>query len=117
MKRLLIATLLGLVAGFICYSFAASGGGDLSLYVILNIIFARMLIGFGIGISRFKMKHWAIHGLVMGLIFSIPFGFGAMLADNPDFSPWAMFFSSVIMGGIYGILIELITTVIFKAKQ
>jgi hypothetical protein len=117
MKRLIISTLWGFIAGFVCYSFAASGGGELSLYLILNIIFARALIGFGIGISKLKMGHWAIHGLVMGLIFSIPFAFGAMLGDNPDFTPWSMFMASVVMGGIYGLLIELITTLVFKAKQ
>ena len=117
MKRLIIATVLGLIAGFVCYGFASSGGGDLGLYLTLNIIFARMLIGFGIGISRFKMGHWAIHGLIIGLIFSLPFGFGSMMGDNPDFTPWSMFTASVVMGGIYGVIIELITTLVFKAKQ
>lgn len=117
MKRLLIATILGVVAGFVCLGFMSSGGNEIGLYLALNVLFARALIGFGIGISRFKMKHWAIHGLVMGLIFSLPFGFGAMLGDNPDFTPWSMFTASVVMGGIYGVVIELITTLLFKAKQ
>ena len=117
MKRLIISTILGLIAGLVCYTFASSGSGEVGLYLTLNIIFARMLIGFGIGISRIKMGHWAIHGLVMGLIFSLPFGFGAMMGDNPDFTPWSMFLSSVVMGGIYGVVIELITTLVFKARQ
>ena len=116
-KRLIIATILGLVAGFICYSLASSGGNEVGLYLALNILFGRTIIGFGIGISRFPMKHWAIHGLVMGLIFSVPFAFGSMMGDNPDFTPWSMFLASLIMGGIYGLVIEFITSVVFRAKQ
>lgn len=117
MKRLIIATLLGLVFGGVCYGFASSGDYEISSVLAANIILGRTLIGFAIGISRFKMKHWAIHGIVMGLIFSIPAGFGAMLAENPEFSATMMFTSTVVMGMIYGFLIELITSLVFKAKQ
>ena len=118
MKRLLIATLLGIVFGFVCYGMASSGGNSISTVLALNIILGRMLIGFGIGISRFKMKHWSLHGLIMGFVFSLPMGFGALLApENPEFSKEMMFISTIVMGMIYGFLIELITSVIFKAKQ
>ncbi len=64
------------------------------------------------------MSHWAIHGVVMGFIFSIPAAFGAMMgAENPEFSPLMIAISTVEMGIIYGFLIELITTVFFKAKM
>jgi len=117
-KRLIIATLLGSVFGFVCFGFASSGQNECSLYLALSIILGRTLIGFGIGISRFSFKHWTLHGLIMGLIFSIPAAFGAMLApDNPEFSHSMMFISTIVMGMIYGFLIELITTVVFKAKQ
>ncbi len=116
-KRLVIATLLGVVFGFVCYGMASSGGYGSTL-LAANIILSRTLIGFGIGISRFSFKHWAIHGVVMGLIFSLPAGFGAMLGpENPEFSHTMMFVSTVVMGMIYGFLIELITSVLFKAKQ
>ena len=116
MKRLVIATLLGLVFGGVCFGLASSGGQEIPAVLAANIILGRTLIGFAIGISRFSMKHWAIHGSVMGLIFSIPAGFGAMVTVNPDFTPTMMFMSTVIMGIIYGFLIELITSVVFKAK-
>ena len=117
-KRLIIATLLGLVSGFVCYGMASSGGNEITTLLAINIIVGRMLIGFGIGISRFQMKHWAIHGLVMGLIFSIPAGLGAMLGpENPEFNHAMMFTSTIVMGIIYGFLIELFTTVVFKARQ
>lgn len=117
-KRLIISTLLGLAMGFVCYGFASSDGNAIPLILALNIILGRMLIGVAIGISRFKIVHWSLHGLVMGLIFSLPAGFGAMLApENPEFPPVMMFTATVVMGMIYGVLIELITTVLFKARQ
>jgi len=117
-KRLIIAAVLGLLFGFVCYGMASSGENEISTILAINIIGGRMLIGFAIGISRFNMKHWAIHGLVMGLIFSLPAGFGAMLGpENPEFNHSMLLISTVVMGMIYGFLIELITTVVLKAKQ
>ena len=117
-KRLIIATMLGLVFGFVCYGFASSGQNEISTLLAINIILGRTLIGFGIGISRFSMKHWTLHGVIMGFIFSLPAGFGAMLGpENPEFSHTMLFISTIVMGMIYGFLIELITSVLFKAKQ
>jgi membrane protein DedA with SNARE-associated domain len=117
MKRIVIATLLGLVFGFVCFGFACSSG-KLALPVTLQIIASRTLIGFAIGISSLKPGHWTIHGIVMGLLFSLPLAFSGLMApENPDFSQSMMFISTVIMGIIYGFLIELFTSVVFKAKQ
>jgi len=78
-KRLLLSSILGLAFGFVCYGFASSGGNEISTILALNIILGRMLIGVAIGISRFSCRHWSVHGLIMGLVFSLPAGFGAML--------------------------------------
>jgi hypothetical protein len=117
-KRLIISTLLGLVFGFVCYGFASSGPNTISTMLALNIITGRTLIGIAIGISYFSCKHWSLHGMVMGLIFSIPGAFGAMLGpENPQFTHALLFVSTIVMGIIYGFLIELITSVLFRAKQ
>jgi hypothetical protein len=117
-KRLVVATLLGVVFGFVCFGMASSGPNEISQILAINIILGRTLIGFGIGISRFPFKHWSLHGIIMGLIFSLPAGFGAMLApENPDFNHSMMFVATVVMGMVYGFLIELFTTLVFKAKQ
>jgi len=117
-KRLIISTLLGVVFGFVCYGFASSGQNEISTLLALNIILGRTLIGVAIGISRFTLKHWSLHGIIMGLVFSIPAGFGAMLGpENPEFSHTMMLVSTIVMGMIYGFLIELLTSVVFKAKQ
>lgn len=115
MKRFIIATILGLVFGFVCYGFASSGNEPLPLALALSIILSRMLIGFAIGVNRFKMKHWSIRGLVFGFVFSLPGGFSAMSGpENPEFSHQLMLISTIAMGMIYGFFTELITTVVFK---
>jgi hypothetical protein len=115
-KRLITATISGLLFGLVCFSFASSGTEKLAWPIIMQIISSRTLIGLAIGISRFPMKHWSIHGLVMGFLFSLPLAFSGLMAQNPDFSHSAMFISTVVMGMIYGFLIEVITSVLLKAK-
>lgn len=118
MKRLTIATLCGLLFGLVCYGFASSGGNEVGTWLALTIISGRLLLGFGIGISRIPMKNWAIHGIVMGIIFSIPAALGTMMSpETPGFDPQMIAISTIVMGMIYGFLIELITTVFFKAKM
>ena len=117
-KRLIIATLLGVVFGFVCYGFASGGENEIPTILAVNIILGRTLIGVAIGISRFSLKHWSLHGTIMGLIFGLPAAFGAMLGpENPEFSHTMLFVLTIVMGIVYGFLIELITSVLFKAKQ
>lgn len=117
MKRLVVSTLSGLLFGLVCF-FMASCSGDLPLAVSLQIILSRTLIGFAIGISSLKLGHWAVHGIVMGLIFSLPLAFsGLMASENPEFTKEMIFASTLVMGIIYGFLIELITSILFKTKQ
>ncbi len=117
-KRLIVSTLFGLIFGFVCFGFASSGPGDLPLELALNIIISRTLIGFAIGISNLKCRHWAMHGILMGILFSIPAGLGAMMSPDPgEFTPCMLMVSTIVMGAIYGLLIELFTSLVFKLKQ
>ena len=73
-KRVLIATLCGLLFGFICMGLASSNpesAGSLSASIKLNIILSRTLMGFMIGISALRLNWW-LHGIVLGFISSIP---------------------------------------------
>ena len=116
-KRLIIATLSGVLFGFVCYGLASSGPGELACPVAIQIIASRTLIGFAIGISCLSLGHWSIHGLVMGMIFSIPLAFSGLMApESPEFSKTGMFIWTIVLGMIYGLLIEVITSLIFKAK-
>ena len=118
MKRVVVATLAGAVCGLVCVGLASSGPGKLPWPVILQLIASRTLIGFAIGISTLRLGHWTIHGLVMGMLFSLPLAFSGLMApDNLEFSKTAMWIWTVVLGMVYGLLIELITSVFFKARQ
>ncbi|NUO79080.1 hypothetical protein HUU05_03310 [candidate division KSB1 bacterium] len=117
-KRFLVATLGGIACGFICFGLAASSPGELPWPVAIQIIVSRSLIGFGIGISTLSMRHWSINGLSMGALFSLPLAFSGLMApDNPEFSKTGMFAITILLGIIYGFLIEFVTSILFKARM
>lgn len=113
-KRIYIASLTGVLAGVIC-CLLLNSGEPLPLKVLANIFAGRVLIGFVIGISGLKMI-WELHGILMGLIVSIPTAFGAMMGANALFGKWELFVLILIMGAVYGFMIELVTSILFKAK-
>lgn len=116
-KRVTVATLSGVLFGFVCYGLASMGSGELAWPVAVQLIASRTLIGFAIGISCLTVVHWSVHGLLMGVIFSIPLAFSGLMApEHPDYSATEMFIWTIILGMIYGLLIEVITSAIFKAK-
>ena len=111
-RRISIATFLGLLCGVVCMALASSNS-PFPLAIKMQIIANRALIGFAIGISALKMKWW-IHGLLMGLLFSLPLGFSSMMAMG--LTPTLLFLMTVLLGMLYGLIIELFTTVVFKAE-
>jgi len=116
-KRFLIAALGGVVCGFICLGLASSAPGAVPGPVVAQILSERTLIGVAIGISSLAMLHWALHGLLIGLVFSLPLAFSGLMAPaSPDYSRLGMFLGTIALGMIYGVLIELVTTVAFKAR-
>ena len=117
-RRILVASLAGVLFGFVCFAFAWHGSqGALPWPAAVQIITSRTLIGLAIGISSLRLGHWSIHGLVMGALFSVPLAFSGLMApDNPDFPKSSMFAFTILLGMIYGLLIELITSVLFKAR-
>jgi hypothetical protein len=109
-KRILIATLTGLACGFICMAMASSDPSQpVSLGIKLSILTGRTLMGFVIGISALKMNWWG-HGILMGFITSIPMAV-------PLIEQFGLLVATIVMGMIYGFLIELVTSIFFKAKQ
>jgi len=115
-KRLIVATLAGLFFGLVCFALASQSPGGLPAPIAWQIIASRTLIGFALGISCFKMHHWAIRGIIIGGLFSLPMAFSGLMAEVPGFSPASMFSWTVGLGMVYGALIELITSVMFKAR-
>jgi len=110
-KRVIIATVCGFVFGLVCMGLASSSPDpnyQLTAAIKLNIVLSRTLLGFTIGISAIRCVWW-LHGILIGIIASIPMGLAIM--DRPMIAV-----SSVVMGIIYGVLTELVTTILFKAQ-
>jgi hypothetical protein len=112
-KRVSVAAFLGVLCGVICMALA-SYNAPLPWPIKMQIITNRALMGVAIGVSALKMKWW-VHGLLMGLLFSLPLGFSSMMAMG--LTPTLLFTVTVILGMVYGLIIELFTTVVFKAES
>ena len=111
-KRVVSTTIWGIIFGFISWGLIGISG-KVSLFGAIAIILWWSLLGFTVGISAWKIKWW-LHGILLGLFFSIPAGF---------FCLWSKldvgmgFVLPIILGIVFGLLIELLTTVVFKAEM
>ena len=108
--RVLIATIMGLLTGLFCAWGTMSSKPELGWAIIASIVASRTIAGFAIGISRWKMPWW-LHGPVIGAIFGIPVSLSALGGGWFGFT--ALFGASIV----YGFIIELVTSLIFRAKQ
>ena len=110
MKRIVIATLFGLLAGGICSSLMFSSGYLKFTVVALGwILLNRTVMGFAIGASALKL-HWAWNGIVVGLIVGEIFSYYLFMQVG-----WIALAFSPIGNALFGFLIELFTTKVFKA--
>jgi len=110
-KRLLICTIGGIIAGLICSAGGLLSGNisEFSFFAIAPTFFNRLMLGFFIGISTLKLN-FLFHGIVIGLLVSLITSLPFLEGNVKGF----MFFT--IAGIIYGLLIELFATKVFKAK-
>lgn len=110
MKRIIIAILFGLVAGCIC-----AGGGlaagifKLTAVNVVWVLLNRGVMGFAIGISDLKL-HWAWNGILLGLVVGSIFSYALFMDVGPKLLPFMNFF----VNGLFGLMIEFFTTVVFK---
>jgi len=103
-KRVVVATLLGLLAGIVCYFGGLSAGVSYTTEMMLSTILDRTLIGFVIGISAIEMNY-LLHGALIGALITWPISvYGGMYGFN----------ILMAFGIAYGILIEFITTNLLK---
>jgi len=115
-RRTLLATAWGLVFGLLNCLVAFAAPKPFPRSAIATIILARGISGFFIGISALKM-HWWSHGLLLGFIVSLPAATAARLMVSLHFglSPNALSGLVLLLGLAIGFLIELLTSVVFKA--
>ena len=104
-KRVIVCTLLGGVAGVVCWLGSYLAGSvpvALTAGVVLAIVFNRAFIGFAIGISGWRIP-WPLHGVAVGLVGSLPVAIYPLFA--PDGLPGFLMYE--LAGGVWGFLIEL----------
>jgi hypothetical protein len=107
-KRILIATVFGFITGFLCYLGGRYGLKiEISISNLFMILLHRGLLGFVIGISVLRM-HWALHGILLGLIVGLPSVPGIILGEGG--------LAYFVMGPVWGLIIELCTSVVFRAE-
>ncbi len=107
-KRLGLTTLLGVVAGILCWTGGVKSGivftGGMAAGTILN----RAYIGFVIGVSALPWNY-LVHGAVIGILGSLP-----LAAFSPNVRGFVML---TLFGALWGLLIELIATKLLKAPM
>ncbi len=110
MKRIVIATFFGLLMGVLCATGAFYAGLlKFSPVVLVWILLNRTVMGFAIGVSRLKV-HWALNGAVMGVVVGSIFSYYLFMTLGLGLVPPL----NLMVNGIFGLLIELFTTKLFK---
>jgi hypothetical protein len=110
-KRLIFCTIGGLLAAVICSIGGYFSGNitEFSYSAIAGVFFNRIMLGFSIGVSRLKI-HYLSHGMLLGFLVSCITSI-SFLGDN--FRGFVFFTGA---GILYGLLIELFVTKVFKAE-
>ena len=110
MKRIIVATLFGLVAGALCATGAFYGHLlKFSAVSLAWILLNRAVMGFVIGASGLKL-HWAWNGIIMGVAVGSTFSYFLFMSLGPGVLPPVNFF----VNGLFGLMIEFFTTVVFR---
>jgi hypothetical protein len=111
--RIIAATVLGAVAGVVCWQLGKTSGKiTLDTPMILGIIANRTLLGFIIGISGLRRLNYLVHGVIIGLVATIPMSVYPLAGGD-----WVSFALLEVAGAVYGLLIELIVTRLLKAPM
>lgn len=111
-NRILTCLLGGFLSACICLigSQIVFGFPVITWSTVSTTIANRLLLGFVIGISSWKVKHH-LHGALLGLILSLTVSIGFLLGEI------LKFFLYTGAGICYGIMIDWLATDIFKAGK
>lgn len=111
-RRVSIATIFGLIFGFLAWLVASYVMTvPVPWQVDAALILAATAGGFAIGISALRIRWW-LHGLLLGLIFSLTFAFALWAIKGCPYE----FMYVLLSGLLIGFLIELFASVVFKAR-
>jgi len=113
-KRFWIALLLGILTGGVCGFMGNSEiPEEMRTMVFMSSLLNRAFIGFVIGISAWRLG-WVAHGIIIGFLGSLPLSVPLIWSPDAGFSVCVLF---TVAGIVWGFLIELFTTVVFKAPM
>lgn len=111
--KVIVATILGFIFGVVCLLLAKSCDSPIPTAMAWSIILNRTLIGFVIGISAWKI-HMVIHGLLIGIFVSLSPAFAVLAVPEAGYN---IFVGTLIMGAVYGLIINVVVGMIFKEKK
>ncbi len=111
-KRVLICIFGGAISAAFCVlgRQVIYGFTEISMETIAHTIANRLLLGFVIGISCWRINH-LIHGALLGFLFSLSVSIGYLPDGMIDFVAYTL------AGIFYGVLIEWLSTDLFKAPK
>ena len=110
-KRVVICIIGGMIAAAICIGgMASSGRTELTAMVIASGIGNRILIGFVIGISNWRINY-LLHGALIGFMVTLSSSIGILFTSTQGFLLYTA------AGIVYGLLIELCATKVFNAPM
>jgi len=109
-RRLLVCMLGGVIAAAVCLvgRQVFFGSPPITWDTVAGTMANRVLLGFVIAISGWRINHFA-HGALIGLIVSLTASIGFLLSEPFRFLLYTT------AGVVYGILIEWLSTDLFKA--
>ncbi len=111
MKRIAVATLFGLGAGVICASLLFSFNiVKFTMVALIWVLLNRAVMGLAIGASGLRV-HWAWNGVILGIAVGSVFSYYLFMTVGPSLLALANF----LVNGLFGLLIEFLTTVLCKA--
>jgi len=119
---MLICKILGLIFGLICVALAAQDDPNIWCWknpLMWNILINRTLIGVLVGCAGFMVKHpvfgFRVHpilrGAIIGAFVSLDMAVGVFMAPDMTIEKMKMiFWGSIGVGSVYGLIIDFIAT-------
>uniref|UniRef100_A0A7C3Z193 ECF transporter S component n=1 Tax=candidate division WOR-3 bacterium TaxID=2052148 RepID=A0A7C3Z193_UNCW3 len=104
--RVAFGTILGIIFGVLTIKLMHAPTG-IPRFFSYFVLLSRALMGFGIGASGLNIG-WFFNGALLGILYSLP-SYPVFYTLSPFGAFWVVF-----TGLIYGIVIEIILTLILK---
>ncbi len=111
-KRLLICIVGGAISAIFCVlgRQVIYGFSEITMTTIAHTVANRLLLGFVIAISGWRIHH-LVHGALLGFLFSLSVSIGYLPDGMIDFVAYTL------AGTFYGVLIEWLSTDLFSAPK